>query len=227
LIEKLLISMKKIFVLLSFLISSLVASAQVEIGVQFSPSLSTTRFESKTEEFKFDNYKAGIRFNTGIVADIFIRDNIAFSTGIWYSVKRSGISATDTTSSPTTINSVTNTQYLNLPLSFKLYTQEIIPRVRLYLQVGGIADVKISKDKVKLDGKDLVNPETFSKVINTSLLVSIGTDIKIGSHNKFFAAIYYNRGLINMLTKDYSTTLNSTNLALNSDQSGFTVGYKF
>jgi hypothetical protein len=219
--------MKKIYLLLTLCFSSLAMFSQFEIGIQFSPTLSTTRFETKTEAFDFDTYKAGIRFNTGLCADIFLRDNIAISTGVWYSVKRSGISSTDTTAGSGIINSVTNTQYLNLPIGFKFYTGEFIPKMRFFLQLGGIADFKISGDKIQVNGKDLINPASYSKIFNASMLVSLGTELKIGNHNKLFGSIFYNRGLINMLTKDFSTTLNSKNLAVNSDQMGLMLGFKF
>ncbi len=216
--------MKKIYLSILLVVAVYATKAQVEIGVQFSPCLSTTRIESKTQAFDFDSYKSGIRFNTGLVADIFLRDNIAISTGLWYSVKRSGITVKD---SITTTNSVSNTQYLNLPIGLKLYTQEIMANMRLFLQVGGVADFKISKDKIKQNAKELINPNSFSKPFNSSVNVSIGTEIKIGSHNKVFGSIFYNRGLINMLKKDYATSLNSQNVSLNSDQMGLTFGYKF
>lgn len=218
--------MKKISFVAVFILLSVFAKAQVEFGVQFSPTLSTTRFESKTDAFSFDNYKSGIRFNTGLVLDFFIRENVAISTGLWYSVKRSGITYSDTSSTDET-NTVTNTQYLNLPISIKFYTQEIIAGSRLFLQLGGVADFKISGDKVKIDGSDLTDPDAYSKIFNTSLQVSLGMEKKLGN-NKVFGSIFYNRGLINMMTKEFANTpLNNENLSLNSDQIGLTMGYKF
>jgi hypothetical protein len=218
--------MKKIYLILAMTIGAITANAQVEFGFQFSPTLSTTRLESNTEAFDFEKYKSGIRFNAGPVFDIFLRDNIAISTGLWYSVKRTGISSLDTTAGSTAQNSVTNTQYLNLPIGFKFYTQEFIPNTRLFLNFGAIGDIKISKDKISLNGKDLKNPGTFSKIGNASLNVGIGADIKVGN-NKAFTQLYYNRGLINMLTKNFSPSINNKNLSVNSDQIGLMFGYKF
>jgi hypothetical protein len=218
--------MKKIYLLFALSLVAIATQAQVEIGVQFSPTLSTTRLTTNTEAYDFSKYKSGIRFNAGIVGDFFLRDNIALSTGFWYSVKRTGVTTADTTAGVPSYNSMTNTQYLNLPIGFKFYTQEIVPDMRLFLQLGGVADFKISKDKIKLDSKELVNPSTYSKFFDASMLVSIGTEMKLGN-NKVFGSIFYNRGLVSMLTKKYSTALNSTNLKLNSDQMGLSIGYKF
>jgi hypothetical protein len=218
--------MKKIYLFTLLTFATLISQAQVEFGFQFSPTLSTTRVQANTEAFDFDNYKSGIRFNTGIVTDFFLKDNVAFSTGLFYSVKRTGVSSTDTIAGAKTTNSMTNTQYLNLPIGLKLYTQEWIPNMRFFINVGGLADFKVSKDKVQLDGKEVVNPKTYSKFFDSSIQIGLGTDVKVGN-NKVFGQIYYNRGLISMLTKEYSTTLNSKNLRVNSDQYGLMLGYKF
>lgn len=218
--------MRKISLALGFILVSVFAKAQIEFGVQFSPTLSTTRLESKTDAFSFDTYKSGIRFNTGLVLDLFLRDNVAISTGLWYAVKRSGVAITDTIGTGSTNNSVTNTQYINLPISLKFFTQEVMAGTRIFLQLGGVADFKIASDKIKLNGKSLTNPDSYSKVFNSSLMVGLGAEKKLGN-NKVFGSIFYNRGLINMLTKDYSVALNNKNLSVNSDQFGLMMGYKF
>lgn len=225
--------MKKILLISLFATMAFSANAQVEFGFQFSPTLSTTRFTSGTEAFEYDRNGAGIRFNGGPVVDIYLRQNIAVSTGLWYSVKRTGLTVRDTLPGIKPFSTVTNTQYIQLPLAFKFFTQEIVAGTRLNVIFGGTADFKIAKDKISLDGENFITDNTYSKFINASLLVGIGGEMKIGSHNKFFANIFYSRGLVNMLTKKFDEDnddvngLNSKNLKLNSDQIGVLFGYKF
>jgi hypothetical protein len=217
------LKMKKIYLTLVGLFAVLVSSAQVEFGVQFSPTLSTTRTESKTVSTQFDNYKSGVRFNAGLVLDIFFRDNLAVTTGAWYGVKRSGI-ATDVVGNT---NIIANTQYVNIPIGLKFYTQEWIPKTRFFLSVTGVSDLKVSKDKIKIEKKDITNPPTFSKFFDASVMVGLGMDLKVGSHNKVFGQLYYNRGLINRLTNDYNASINSKTLNVKNDLYGLMLGYKF
>ena len=86
--------MKKLLCLSILCLASLGVFAQIEFGIQFSPTLSTTRINAKTTSLDISNFGSGIRFNAGPIVDIFIKDNVAVSSGLFYAVKRAGFSAT-------------------------------------------------------------------------------------------------------------------------------------
>ena len=231
--------MKKILFSTLFIISAMVTQAQVEFGVQFSPTLSTTRYISKSEGYDFgkSDPKAGARFNAGPIVDIYFRDNIALSTGLWYGLKRTGVSVKDTLPGVKPFSTITNTQYLQVPLTIKFFTQEIVAGTRLNVLFGGTADFKVAQDKIKLDGSNLVTDNNYSKIFDASLLVGLGVEMKLGAHNKVYANIFYSRGLINTVTKKFDEEvdgeesevngLNSSNIKVFSDQYGISIGYKF
>lgn len=217
--------MKKISLLsIGLLLSAMSVFSQVEFGIQFSPTLVTTRVNAKSDALNYDNFKSGVRFSAGPVVDFFIKKNIAVSTGIWYTVKRSGVNtSTDSTSTDFRVN----TQYLQVPINFKFFTQEIVAGTKLYFNLGGTIDFKIAKDKIQINEQDITNPDAFTKFFDAGLLVGIGAEVKIGSHNKAFGGLYYNRSLVNVLTKDYSDAINSEVLKVNPDLFGLMFGYKF
>lgn len=225
--------MKKILLATLFALVTFGAQAQIEFGIQFSPTISTTRINSTTDAFEYSKNGAGVQFNAGPVVDIFFKDNLAVSTGLWYAVKRTGVKVADTTSGVASFGSVANTQYLQVPITLKFYTQEIIAGTRLNITLGGTTDIKIAQDNIEIDDVEFNNENTYSKFFDVSLLIGVGGEMKLGSRNKVFAQIFYSRGLVNMLTKKFDDTeaevngLDSDNLKLNSDQLGLMIGYKF
>ena len=134
--------MTKLFNLILFLLLSLGTFAQIEFGIQLSPTLSTTRINEKTEVLDISNFGSGIRFNAGPIVDIYVKDNVAVSTGLFYAVKRAGLTA-DPLDATEDQDIVVNTQYLQLPVALKLFTQEIAAGTKLYFTLGGSLDFKI------------------------------------------------------------------------------------
>lgn len=217
--------MKKISLLfIGLLLSATGVFAQVEFGIQFSPTLVTTRVNPKTDALDYDNFKSGVRFSAGPVIDFFLKKNIAVSTGLWYTVKRTGITER---SDMGNTNYRVNTQYLQVPINFKLYTQEIVAGTKFYVNLGGSIDFKIAKDKVQINDQEVINAGAFTKFFDAGLLVGIGTEIKVGSQNKVFGGIYYNRSLINVVTNDFNSMINSDLVKVNPDLFGLMMGYKF
>lgn len=219
--------MKKIILSVLAIFSALASFSQIEVGLQISPTLSTTRFEAKTDQYEYESFKSGLRFSAGPVVDIFLKNNIALSTGLWYSAKRTGITVTDTTAgsgAPVTYRA--NNQYVQVPIGFKVFTQEITAGLKLFVNVGATLDVKVG-EKVFVDEETIPgNTDRHTSFFDSGLLVGIGAEYKIGDHNKAFAGFTYNRGLINVLS-EYNDSINKKNLKINSDLFGLMIGYKF
>lgn len=218
--------MKKITFSILALFTALASFSQIEVGLQVSPTISTTRFEAKTTQYNYEGYKSGLRFSAGPIVDIFLKNNIALTTGLWYSAKRTGISVRDSAGTGAPVTYSANNQYVQVPVGFKVFTQEITTGLKLFVNIGATLDFKVG-EKVFVD--DAIIPgdtERHTTFFDSGLLVGIGAEYKLGDHNKAFAGFTYNRGLVNVLSS-YNDSVNKKNLKMNSDLFGLMVGYKF
>ena len=221
--------MKKLFIAILFLLTT-GAFAQVEIGIMFAPNLSINRVEDGAANFSVDNDGVGLRFTAGPTIDIFLKENIAFSTGAFLSIRRAGISFSADTGSVTFTPSF-NLQYIQIPLGFKLFTNNIAERLRLYFELGATLDVRVSEqinDEADLAAiQDQISDNNFSKIVDSQFEIGIGGELGIGESNKVFGGIRYNRGLINVLTGDFFEEISKSNVRFNNDAFSLVVGFKF
>src|SRR4028119_466682 len=85
--------MKKIALLALFFFLSFTGFSQspVKLGLRFAPNISFNSVNSEGRLNNISNDGAAVRFSAGPIADFFFADNYAFSTGLWYTVKRAAI----------------------------------------------------------------------------------------------------------------------------------------
>ncbi len=199
--------MKKIFFSLLALAATIgSASAQVEIGLKISPSITSLRAESPTDHnFSSDGSKFG--FGGGLVVDYFFGENYAFSTGLLLTGKGGNIVYTDRDSNNLPFGDIKlkfSTQYLELPLTVKLFTNEIAPATRLYFQVGGSLNVpigtRINSSKFRTDPATGTENKAGDYVyfFDADALAAVGAEYQLGKSTKVFAGISYNRGLVDI-----------------------------
>ncbi|MCC3155040.1 porin family protein [Hymenobacter sp. BT770] len=200
--------MKKIFLALLVIAASIhTASAQFEIGLKVSPSITSLRAESPADHaFTSDGSQVG--FGGGLVVDYFFGENYAFSTGLLLTGKGGSIKYTDVSGGVTGQSFVVplkfNTQYLGVPLTVKLFTNEIAPATRLYFQVGGALNVPIGTriNSSKFFKDPATNNENkasdYVYFVDADALVSVGTEYQMAKSTKLFAGISYNRGLVDI-----------------------------
>ena len=196
--------MKKLLLTFATLAAaSSAASAQVEIGLKLSPSINYFRTDAPSQ-FNFKNEGARIGLGGGLVVDYFFGENAAFSTGLWLTGKSGEFSYSDPNLLGTTIKKQMGIQYLEIPVSVKLFTNEVAPDIRLYFQVGGTVAAPIG---ARIDGnKRFTDPGTLSETtalkhvffFDANALVSIGAEYQLGKSTKTFAGVSYHRGLINL-----------------------------
>lgn len=203
--------MKKIFLALLALAATVgSASAQVEIGLKISPSVTSLRAEStSTNAFASDGSK--FSFGGGLVVDYFFGENYAFSTGLLLTGKGGTITYTDRKNTggfagvvPFTATQKISTQYLELPVSVKLFTNEIAPATRLYFQVGGSVNVPIGT-RIN-DSKFYTDQATGSETkasdhvlfIDADALAGLGVEYQLAKSTKVFAGVSYHRGLVDI-----------------------------
>ena len=203
----------------------------IEMGIRFAPSLDINTAEGNGTYAGFRNNGAGIRMSVGPTLDyFFFKDRYAFSTGLFYTIKRSGFqmpgSFGQTVWNPGAPEkeSVYNLQYLQIPATVKLFANNIGPNMRLYIQTGGLLSIKLAEHAVEPARNGLYMAESggtrrqygFGDI---ELLLGAGVQYKINQNNAFNIGMSYQRGLINVAR---GSDLTSKNRVVSLD-----LGFKF
>lgn len=202
--------MKKIVLAILVLAATIsTASAQFEIGLKVSPSVTSLRAESPNDH-SFSSDGSHFGFGGGLVVDYFFGENYAFSTGLLLTGKGGTISYTDVsggvTGQPFTATQKISMQYLEIPLTVKLFTNEIAPATRVYFQVGGSLNVpigsRINDSKFYTDPAMPSSSQTKASdhflFFDADALVGTGVEYQLAKSTKVFAGISYHRGLVNI-----------------------------
>ena len=199
--------MKKILLTAAALAIAPAAFAQVEIGLKVSPSISYLRTDSPSGP-SFSSQSSKFSFGGGIFMDYFFGENYAFNTGLFLTGKGGTIAYNEV---PATVGGATSVrveqkiaiQYLELPLTVKLFTNEVAPATRLYFQVGGSLAVpvqsRINGDKYYTDPFDNNNQTSAGSHvfdIDANLIGGFGAEYQLGQSTKLLAGLSYHHGLI-------------------------------
>ena len=223
--------MKKLTLLMLFLVAGFSAMAQVEIGLMISPTITGNRFIAE-DRYNFEKENSSLRLGVGVVADYFFAQNYAFSTGLIYRSKGSEISynytredaggATVTTRGKDDIS----LQYIELPVTLKLFTNEVAPGTIAYFQVGGSLNTKVA---AQVNNKKVIDGEKVGKRFNifeADALLGGGVEFQMGQSTKIFGGITYHRGLTD-IDDYYEKQLGDKNIALKNNGVSVDVGVKF
>ncbi|QIP11478.1 PorT family protein [Spirosoma aureum] len=182
----------------------------IEMSIRFSPSLDLNTAEGTGSYTGFRSNGAGVRMSVGPSLDyFFFKNRYAFSTGLWYTIKRSGFqmpgSFGQTIWNPGAPEkeSIYNLQYLQVPLTVKLFANNIAPNMRLYIQTGGLVSIKLAERALDQPRNGLYLAESggdrrqygFGDV---EMLLGTGIQYKINQNNAFNIGLSYQRGLINV-----------------------------
>ncbi|MDQ2769137.1 MAG: PorT family protein [Bacteroidota bacterium] len=207
------------------------ASAQVEIGLKISPAITSMRAES-TSKYGFASDGSKLGFSGGLVVDYFFGENYAFSTGLELAGKGGSIRyKEDAVNAP--FNSLKiSTQYLQLPLTVKLFTNEIAPGTRLYFQVGGALNVpigtRVNGEKFYKDPATGVENKAGDYIyfFDADALVAAGAEYTLGKSTKLFAGLGYHRGLVD-IDHYFEHVRNFDDVTLKNSSFGLDLGIKF
>lgn len=204
--------MKKLFLTLAALTIAPAAFAQVEIGLKVSPSVSFLRASSpSTTNFQGDGSK--FSFGGGVFLDYFFGENYAFNTGIFLTGKGGTISYQDSkivngpgpTPPMSPVTQKIAIQYLEIPATLKLFTNEISPATRLYFQVGGSlafpVSTRINGSKFYTDpynGNVQTDASDHVFAVDVNLIGGLGVEYQLGKSTKVLAGLSYHHGLIDL-----------------------------
>ncbi|SMG43800.1 Outer membrane protein beta-barrel domain-containing protein [Marivirga sericea] len=206
--------MKKLLFSTLFLFSVYLAEAQVRFGFKAAPNISFNRIEADTDNTQFDTDGVGLRFQLGPIFDIEFKENHYFSTGLIFTSKRSAFVAD---SLGATYDEDYSPQYLQVPITLKLFTEEIGLDKRIYFQFGGTVDFKTNNE-----GEEENIVQSF-RFIDLNSLLAIGLEYGIGINTKIFGGIIYQRGLLNTIKENnYDDSFN-----LRNDFVGLEIGIIF
>lgn len=227
------ITMKKIFLALLVTGATIsVASAQVEIGLKVSPSITSLRADAPSQ-YALQSKSSKISLGGGLVVDYFFGENYAFSTGVELAGKGGKITYYDENTRSTQTQKI-GLQYLQVPLTVKLFTNDIATDTKLYFQLGGtlggaIAG-KIDGDKYYTDPGNTSAGQTkaIKHVIipDASVLLSVGTEYQVGQSTKVFGGVSYHRGLLN-IDNYFEDSRGFSSATLKNSEFALDLGLKF
>lgn len=235
--------MKKLLLALLTLAATIgSASAQVEIGLKISPSITSLRADSPSSAAIGDNFTGDgskVSFGGGVVVDYFFGENYAFSTGLLLSGKGGTVSYNETKNATGGGNGLNftnalkiSTQYLELPVSVKLFTNEIATDTRLYFQVGGSLNVpigtRINGEKFYTDPSNNASVKAGDYVMffDADALAGAGAEYQLGKSTKFFAGISYHRGLVD-IDNYFESTRKFKDVTIKNSGFALDLGIKF
>ncbi len=212
--------MRKNILLVLLITLSTSAFSQFKLGFQFSPLLSANRVQLDSDSLDLDSDGTGLRFAFGPIVDIQLTDNYYVSSGILFASKRVGFEGTNRTTG-TSGTEEYNLQYIQIPISMKLFTNEVSLDKRLYFQFGGNIELNIQEEA---DSRDNVLVEDF-RFFDFSLLAGLGMEYRLGTSTIVFGGISYHRGLVNAVS-DQGDGLDD-DIILKNDYIGLNFGIKF
>ncbi len=208
--------MKKILLLIIGISIYSSSTAQVRIGLRLAPYINTTGVEySGPDSTALTPGSPGFRYSAGPFVDAFFGENYAFSTGLFFSTRKTSVRERTPSGN---VEGVVNLQYIQIPVTLKLFTNEISDDIKLYFQLGGSADVKIA-GKVK----DNNNASDGTRSFNICLVAGAGIEYELGSNTAILLGISYNRGLINTLSEKSAREVAN----VNHNMIGLDLGIRF
>jgi len=241
--------MKKLllFIVLGLISATAFSQQKYKIGLKVTPLLLAWNrlVVPRQASHEADGVKA--RLSAGVFFDyFFIGDNYAFSSGLTYTIKGGGIRFDSSLAYMVDVPIIEPTkhtrfvlQYIEIPVSVKLYTNEISTDMKLYFQVGVSGNILISakvdneKNFQIIEVKDSLTADTSTAKlmknffpIEASLVFSTGIELQMGENTYFFTGFTFNHGLTN-IDKFYEEKHRVDGFVLKNSYFGIDVGLKF
>ncbi|MBC8083127.1 MAG: PorT family protein [Hymenobacter sp.] len=223
--------MKKILLtLLTIGAAAGAASAQVEIGLKLSPSITNLRTESPATS-GFENESSKVTLGGGIVVDYFFGENYAFSSGLQL-VGKGGTISYFNQSDQQRYEQKIGIQYLEVPVTVKLFTNDITTDTKLYFQLGGTLggaiSGKIGGNKRFTDPATLQETKALDHVIvpEAAVLLGFGAEYQLGQSTKVFGGLSYHRGLLN-IDNYFEDERGFSDVTLKNSEVALDLGLKF
>ena len=192
--------MRKSLLFLSFiLVGALACFSQTKLGLKFSPLFSSHKISLKSDQLEVFQGKTATRMSIGLIVDHPFTDTYFLSSGLIYLPKRVSINLEeeDGGTAPTNPFESYDLNYLQVPLSLKLFTNEIAPDISLFFQVGLILEFKIFEQALNEDYEFITKFNFF----DTAAIIGTGIEYRLGINTIFFTSISLQKGMINIINR--------------------------
>ncbi len=160
--------------------------AQIKLGLKLSPIISSNRVTDDTQTST--NGGSALKLSFGLIVDKPLSDTYFLSLGLIYVPKRVAFSSS-------TISEEYKLQYLQIPISLKLFTNEIAPDLKIFFQVGGGLEVRVFDER---EDPTFTVIESFNP-LDISVVLGTGIEYRAGINTTIFGGISYQRGLSNVV----------------------------
>ena len=183
----------------------------IEMSVRLAPNLDVNTAEGQGIYKGFQANGVGLRFSTGLNLDYFFYKNrYAIGTGLWYTIIRSGFQMPGTfgqsqfNPGAPSQKSVYNLRYLQVPVTVKLFANNLFPQARVYFQTGGIVNIKVGEralDQVTNGLYKYAEANNSSRqygFADLAFLIGGGIQYKLNDINAVNVGISYQRGVVNV-----------------------------
>ncbi|MEO9869000.1 porin family protein [Ekhidna sp.] len=181
--------MKK-FLFSLLILLSIGSMAQVKLGLKLAPVISSNRAKNDAQTVENDGSK--LKFSVGLIADKTLSDTYFLSSGLMYLPKQVAFRNADGT-----VEEEYTIQYLQLPVTLKLFTNELAPDFKAYLQVGSGLEIKVFDEP---GDPSFVTVEKFTP-IDIPVILGAGIEYRAGINTTLFGGFSYQRGLVNVVNE--------------------------
>lgn len=215
-----------LFILGTFV--SIFANAQdssIKLGLKLAPAFGSSRILLDDPSVTIDSDGSPLKMTFGLVVDKELAENYVLSSGLIYMPRQIGISLNNEGTFPDPLNSSEDykLQYLQIPATIKLFTNEVSPDMRIMFQLGMALEFKLYEE-VEQDLPEQEAIDSFQP-FNIPLILGMGMEYRAGVNTVLFGGLSYQRGLTNVV-KD--TNLNfADELSIKTTVLSVDLGIKF
>ncbi|MFT4833844.1 MAG: hypothetical protein ACI83W_002651 [Marinoscillum sp.] len=187
----------QLIVLLLLIFTS--AKSQSKLGLKFSPTIASNRVSLIDSVYDVEALGSSFKFSLGLIYDHELTETYYLSTGLIFVPKYFGVEVSaepgEGGTTPAEPKQEYRLNYLQIPISLKLFTNEVQPDTRIFFQVGLAPEIQIFNEPVEED-YNLI--EDF-KGFDTTILFGGGVEYRAGINTTLFASVTYQRGLSNVI----------------------------
>lgn len=193
--------MKKITIIACFLFVLMIsANAQNDkffrFGIHGSPSISWLKSETKA----YESNGTRIGFGYGLITEFSLADNYSFCTGLESVYSGGKLRSIDTLG--TTTNTTYRSQYLEIPVSLKMKTNEI-NYITYFAKFGGGINMRLNSFadyNIKDNKGDVltINDQDIKKDISLFRIafhIGVGIEYSLGGTTSVLVGLNFNNGL--------------------------------
>lgn len=184
--------MKRILIPLFFL-SCTAIIGQTQLGLKLAPVITSNRATNDAQSVKNDG--STVKLSIGLVVDQPLSDNYYLSSGLIYMPKRLAFRTADNS-----IQEEYTVQYLQIPATLKLFTNEVAPDMKVFFQIGSGLEIKVFDEPE--------DPDNFAvskfNPVDIPVILGTGVEYRAGINTTIFAGVSYQRGLVNAVRETES-----------------------